>query len=205
MEAFLALKRQVNEYNDQNDKDVDTLRDTSKTHHQRLNDLESQIDLIKKMNRPAKDGESGGPDILELLQDIQDKMRKEFDEKLDALREELLKRIEQLEKKDSEQQEEIDMCNKLFMKHETSIEDLQLQIDQLKRNKVDQDDFDKEIHELRLMIQALGSGKPIEIKTVASTGPKISEKDIARWNSAADITERQETKIKQIMTDLEDF
>jgi hypothetical protein len=73
---------------------VDTLRDTSKTHHQRLNDLESQIDLIKKMNRPAKDGESGGPDILELLQDIQDKMRKEFDEKLDALREELLKRIE---------------------------------------------------------------------------------------------------------------
>jgi hypothetical protein len=59
-----------------------------------LNDLESQIDLIKKMNRPAKDGESGGPDILELLQDIQDKMRKEFDEKLDALREELLKRIE---------------------------------------------------------------------------------------------------------------
>jgi hypothetical protein len=65
-----------------------------------------------------------------------------------------------------------------------------LQIDQLKRNKVDQDDFDKEIHELRLMIQALGSGKPIEIKTVASTGPKISEKDIARWNSAADITER---------------
>lgn len=205
MEAFLALKRQVNEYNDQNDKDVDTLRDTQKNHHQRLNDLESQIDLIKKMNRPAKDGESGGPDILELLQDIQDKLRKEFDEKLDALREELLKRIEQLEKKDSEQQEEIDMCNKLFMKHETSIEDLQLQIDQLKRNKVDQDDFDKEIHELRLMIQALGSGKPVEIKTVASTGPKISEKDIARWNSAADITERQETKIKQIMIDLEDF
>ena len=205
MEAFLALKRQVNEYNDQNDKDVDTLRDTQKTHHQRLNDLESQIDLIKKMNRPAKDGESGGPDILELLQDIQDKLRKEFDEKLDALRDELLKRIEQLEKKDSEQQGEIDMCNKLFMKHETSIEDLQLQIDQLKRNKVDQDDFDKEIHELRLMIQALGSGKPVEIKTVASTGPKISEKDIARWNSAADITERQETKIKQIMIDLEDF
>ena len=157
------------------------------------------------MNRPpAKDGDSG-PDLLDALQDIQDKLRKEFDEKLDALREELLKRIEQLEKKDSEQQGEIDMCNKLFMKHETSIEDLQLQIDQLKRNKVDQDDFDKEIHELRLMIQALGSGKPVEIKTVASTGPKISEKDIARWNSAADITERQETKIKQIMIDLEDF
>ena len=96
MEAFLALKRQVNEYNDQNDKDVDTLRDTQKTHHQRLNDLESQIDLIKKMNRPAKDGESGGPDILELLQDIQDKLRKEFDQKLDLLKDDILQKIDYL-------------------------------------------------------------------------------------------------------------
>ena len=75
------------------------------------------------MNRPAKDGDSG-PDLLDALQDIQDKLRKEFDEKLDALRDELLKRIEELEKKDSEQQEEINMCNKLFDRHESAIEDL---------------------------------------------------------------------------------
>ena len=77
------------------------MRDTQKNHHQRLNDLESQIELIKKMNRPKDDGD-GGPDLLDALQDIQEKLRKEFDEKLDALRDELMKKIEELEKKDAD-------------------------------------------------------------------------------------------------------
>lgn len=101
MAVFLALKNQVNEYNDQNDKDIDFLRDTQKKHHQRLNDLESQIDLIKKMNRPAKD-DGSGPDLLEALQDIKDELRKETDEKLQAMMDELNKRFEALEKKDAE-------------------------------------------------------------------------------------------------------
>ena len=50
--------------------------------------------MLKKMNRPAGDDGSG---LLDALNDITDKMRKEFDGKLDALRDELLKRIEALE------------------------------------------------------------------------------------------------------------
>lgn len=53
------------------------------------------------MNRPKDDGD-GGPDLLDALQDIQEKLRKEFDEKLDALRDELMKKIEELEKKDAD-------------------------------------------------------------------------------------------------------
>lgn len=142
------------------------------------------------MNKPASGDGGGGPDLLDALQDIKDELRKEFDEKLQSLRDDLMKKIEELEKKDKEQQEEIDMLNKLFDRHEKSMEDLQSQIDQLKSTKCNQDDFDKEAHELRLMIQALGSGKPVEIRARTPTGPKVTDQDIARWNSAADVTEK---------------
>ena len=54
--------------------------------------MESQIELIKKMNRPSGNDNSG-PDLLDALQDIKDELRKEFDEKLNALRDELMKKI----------------------------------------------------------------------------------------------------------------
>lgn len=60
-----------------------------------------------------------------------------------------------------------------------------LQLEQLKRNKVENDDFDKECMELRAMIQAMGSGKPVEIRAKTPSGPKITEEDIAKWNTAA--------------------
>lgn len=50
-----------------------------------------------------------------------------------------------------------------------------LQLEQLKRNKVECDDFDKECMELRAMIQAMGSGKPVEIRAKTPSGPKITE------------------------------
>jgi hypothetical protein len=40
------------------------------------------------------------------------------------------------------------------------------------------------------MIQALGTGKPVEIRAKSPSGPKITAEDIARWNSAADVTEK---------------
>ena len=49
------------------------------------------------MNRPAGDN-SGGPDLLDALGDIQDKLRSEFDQKLEDLKNDLLKRIEEVEK-----------------------------------------------------------------------------------------------------------
>ena len=90
----MQLKKLVNTYTTETDKDVAALRDQDKKAGIRLSDLESQLDLLKKMNRPAGDDGSG---LLDALNDITDKMRKEFDGKLDALRDELLKRIEALE------------------------------------------------------------------------------------------------------------
>ena len=40
------------------------------------------------------------------------------------------------------------------------------------------------------MIQALGTGKPVEIRAKTPTGPKITVEDVERWNSAADVTEK---------------
>lgn len=75
-----------------------------------------------------------------------------MDEKLNALRDELMKKILELEQKDKDQDEEISLVNKLFDRHESTLEDLQDQINQLKSQKCSQDDFDKESHELRLLI-----------------------------------------------------
>ena len=53
-----------------------------------------------------------------------------------------MKKIEALEKKCKEQDEEIGVVNKLFERHEQTLEDLQDQINQLKSQKCSQDDFD---------------------------------------------------------------
>lgn len=42
-----------------------------------------------------------GSDMLDALQDIQDSLRKEFDDKLDALRDDLMKKIKELEENDN--------------------------------------------------------------------------------------------------------
>ena len=103
-------------------------RDTQKQHHQRLSDLESQIDLLKKMNRPAG-SEDTGPDLLDALQDIQDKLRAEFDQKLNDLRDELMAKIKALEEKDKDQQEQIDNLTRLFDKHQQQLDDIMLQLE----------------------------------------------------------------------------
>lgn len=70
---------------------------------------------MKSLNRPSGDGD-GGQGLLDALQDIQDKLRNEFNEKLDNL----LKRLESLEQesrdKDTDLQDQIDNLNKLFDK-----------------------------------------------------------------------------------------
>jgi len=65
MTAFLQLKNYVYNYNEQNDKDVQEMRDTTKGHHVRLNDLEGKIELLKKMGAPkGDDGSSGLLDVI---------------------------------------------------------------------------------------------------------------------------------------------
>ena len=92
---FLELKNQINEYNEGNGKNVSDLREKDKNMNERINDLESQLELLKQMG--GSGGGDGGQGLLGALNDITDKMRKEFDGKLDELRNDLLKRIEALE------------------------------------------------------------------------------------------------------------
>ena len=55
------------------------------------------------MNRPTGDDGAG---LLDALDEITGKLRKEFDDKLDALKDKLLKRIEALEQESREDMEE---------------------------------------------------------------------------------------------------
>lgn len=55
------------------------------------------------------------------------------------------------------------------------------------------------------MIQALGTGKPVEIRAKTPSGPKITKEDVDRWNSAADVTEKQEMKLQKIIQEMEEF
>ena len=69
------------------------------------------------MNRPAGGSGDDGAGLLDAIQEIQDKLRAEFDEKLASLRDELLAKIAALEAKDKDQQEQIDNLTRLFDNH----------------------------------------------------------------------------------------
>jgi hypothetical protein len=44
----------------------------------------------------------------------------------------------------------------------------------LKNNKVEQDEFDREIYELKNNISNLSQGKPVQVRAASPKGPKIS-------------------------------
>lgn len=77
----------VNVNQEENEKDL-------KDHKDRLTALENQVDMLKALGAPKGEGGNPGAGLLDTLNDITDKMRKEFDDKMDNL----LKRIEALEK-----------------------------------------------------------------------------------------------------------
>ena len=72
--------------------------------------------------------------------------------------------------------------NTLFDNHEKRLEEMLRDINHIKDHKVDQDDYDKKIHEMMQMIEALSTGKPVEVRAATPKGPKITEEDVAKWN-----------------------
>ena len=68
-------------------------------HKERIDMLEGQVDLLKKMGAPKGDGGAG---LLDTLEEITDKMRKEFQEKIDNLEAKIKKVDEREEKMDLE-------------------------------------------------------------------------------------------------------
>jgi len=55
------------------------------------------------------------------------------------------------------------------------------------------------------MIEALGSGKPIEIRAPSPKGPKVTQEDIDRWNEAANATNGLSEKVESLIKETEDL
>ena len=66
-------------------------------HKERIDLLEGQVELLKKMGAPKGDG-GGGAGLLDTLEEITGKLRQEFQEKLDKL-EEMIKKVDERENK----------------------------------------------------------------------------------------------------------
>ena len=93
---FDDLRNLVVVNQEENEKDFQTLKDKTKSLDGRMNDAEAQIELLKKMGAPK--GDDGGAGLLDALNEITDKLRKEFMDRLDEMWNDLTKRIDALEK-----------------------------------------------------------------------------------------------------------
>ena len=85
------------------------------------------------------------------------------------------------------------------------IEQLRSDLNVLKQNKVEQDDFDTEVFQLKDLISKLGSGQKVEIRapTPKKEGPKITQADIDRWNASADKTDKWTKLLDNLQKELE--
>ena len=95
-EMFDDLRNLVNVNQEENEKDFQILKDKDRSLESRLSDAEAQIELLKKMGAPKGD-EGSGAGLLDALNEITDKLRKEFMDRLDEMWNDLTKRIDALE------------------------------------------------------------------------------------------------------------
>ena len=72
------------------------------------------------------------------------------------------------------------------------------QVKALKDEKVERDDFDEESVAVRDLINAIGTGKPVEIRAPTPKGPKISQDDIDRWNGYSDKISNLDTNVDKL-------
>ena len=109
IDMFNALKDMVNKNGERtgvNTEDIAALKATNKKLDGRMGDAETAIDFLKKLGAPA--GGDGGAGLLDALNDMTEKLRKEFNEKLQEqkdglegqmgeMNDDLLKRLQALE------------------------------------------------------------------------------------------------------------
>ena len=89
---FDDLRAMVVENHDQQVADDKALKEKASALGDRMSDAEAQIELLKKMGAPTGDGDSGAG-LLDALNDITDKLRKDLMDKID----DLTARVEALE------------------------------------------------------------------------------------------------------------
>jgi len=137
---FNQLKDLVNANQDQtkvNTDDIAALKANNTKFNERMGDAETAIDFLKKLGAPS--GGDGGAGLLDALNDMTEKLRKEFDGKLQDtkdnltgkmgdMNENLLKRLEALEKEtkevDDDEQRQIDELKDRMDKNDLCVEGL---------------------------------------------------------------------------------
>jgi chromosome segregation ATPase len=181
-------------YKSRGDENVGDLKETKDDHAMRIASLEGQIELLKKMNAPS-DG-SGGEGLLDVLNDITDKMRKEFQDKLD----DLAKRIEEV---DTDSKERDSQAVITMNDHEGRLKNLEDCTATLQDEKADKVDVNDEINRLEKMIEDLGAGKPVEVRAASAKSSNVSDADIAKWNKAADLTNKHEALLDKLAKDMD--
>ena len=109
LNMFNALKDSVKTNQDQtkvNTDDIAALKGDNNKVKERMGDAETAIDFLKKLGAPS--GGDGGAGLLDALNDMTEKLRKEFNEKLQEqkdglegqmgeMNDDLLKRLQALE------------------------------------------------------------------------------------------------------------
>ena len=95
-EMYDDLKNLVNVNQEENEKDFKIAKDRHTGLEARMNDAEAQIELLKKMGAPKGD-DGAGAGLLDALNEITDKLRKEFMDRLDALTDDFNKKLAALE------------------------------------------------------------------------------------------------------------
>ena len=86
---FNELKKMVILNQEQNLENFDQNQQNIQKLKQRIDDLDSQMELLKKMSQPSGDGGIG---ILDALNEMTDRIRAEFDDKIN----DLLKKINKI-------------------------------------------------------------------------------------------------------------
>ena len=116
--------------------DAQQARERDSAMENRITDLEAQVELLKKMGAPKGDGDSGAG-LLDALNDITDKLRKDLMDKIG----DLTQRLEALEIEtkavDEDEQRQIDELQLMEKKHQEEIEALAQDIKVLKNSKAE--------------------------------------------------------------------
>lgn len=131
---------------------------------------------------------------------------------MNELRDDLMRKIAELEDALKNQQKEIETAKQIYDQYDKTFDDLTADIEILKKEKCSQYDHEQLQNELRQLKESMGNGDFGSIlQTNENRGARnassstVTEHDIKRWNTASEKIEYQEEKITRFIKELVDF